>query len=381
MDDFNTSTRLRNACDVCHKLKRRCSGAMPCENCAFLGSSCFYSVTGRLGRPRGSRIRRIVDNSTKSPQTQKSGPSASNQALIQSCNNNVNNVNDASNDALSNMLDMDFDSFDMGSMDSTQSPDVATSLFSSDVDALQNIDRSPSSSLSQTTGNTTPLSISAMQAHLDQQQEHLFRQDTNTQSRAPFYQQQQIIQTQPRQSPPSRGSPPPSCQCIPGLSALLHELKQSGDVKIPPAGLDDVLARVNNALTQWSALAACSRCQNHDIEDDDGETLLLAALSIRRVVGQLKAVGCQPGSKGFGDAESEDFGPQLHVGAYQITGLDRTTLLSVLRTITVRKLDAAVTTMQSMLRTKQARRGEADAAMLHHIESMLEVPAKMIKEL
>jgi hypothetical protein len=320
----------------------------------------------------------------KSPQTQKSGQASSSQALVPNSNNsnsNVNNMSDADNEALNSMLDMDFDDFDIGPMNSNQSPDVAMSLFSSNVDALQSLDHSPSSSLSQATGNTTPLSMSAMQAHLDQQQENLFRRESNPQSMAPFYQQQQQIQSQPRHSPPSRGSPPPSCQCIPGLSAILHELKRSGDEKIPPAGLDDVLSRVNDALAQWSALAACSRCQNHDIEEDDGETLLLAALSMRRVVTQLRAVGCQPGFKGFRDAESEDFVPQLHVGAYQVTGSDRTMLLSVLRTITVRKLDAAVTTMQSMLRTKKARRRESDAAMLHHIESMLEVPAKMIKEL
>ena len=359
MDDLNMTTRLRNACDTCHKLKRRCTGTMPCENCASLGSSCFYSVAGRLGRPRGSKSRRNTESmKSSSSQPQKSVPVA-----IQN--------NDSVSTAFSDMLDLDFDGFDHSSsyklsMNPNQVSDAAMNLFStSETDALQNLEHFSSldsSSMSRpTTGNNNTPSISPVQLDFDQQQRQ--HQSQREPLRSLLHQQQQNMQWHPQQSSPNRNNPP-SCQCIPGLSALLHALKRAGEDKIPPPGLDDVLFSVSDALAQWSAFAACPRCQDHNREDDDGETLLLATLSIRRLVAQLNTIPC---------------GPQLRVGAFQVTGSDRAILLGVLRTITARKLNAAITTMQSMLRTKRARRAESDAAMLHHIESMLEELSSTVK--
>ena len=149
---------------------------------------------------------------------------------------------------------------------------------------------------------------------------------------------------------------------------------------MPQVGLDTVLARTSNAIAQWSAFASCPRCQNNDGEDDDGETLLLAALTIRRVVAQLKASDLQPGvSKEDDEVEGRDVGPQLQLGTFRIAGSDRTMLLRVLRTITFRKLDTFVTSMQSMLRSKQTQRNGADDAILNHIKAILVELAKMVK--
>lgn len=131
MDDFNTHTRLRNACDACHKLKRRCTGTMPCENCASLGSSCFYSMAGRLGRPRGSKNRRTVA-STKSPPSQKS------QQPISDNNNSTIS-------AFSGVLNLNLNSFEpkpsyKPSTSSAHSPESLIDLFStSEVDTLPNL--------------------------------------------------------------------------------------------------------------------------------------------------------------------------------------------------------------------------------------------------
>ncbi|KAK8053731.1 hypothetical protein PG996_013032 [Apiospora saccharicola] len=156
-----------------------------------------------------------------------------------------------------------------------------------------------------------------------------------------------------------------------------------------------MLSRVNHALSQWAALAACPRCCGPDLGDngdDDGETLLLAALSMRRVAAQFQVVSSSgqnqsetsTGGDGEAEAESEDDydagGPQVHVGAFRVTGPDRAMLLGVLRTITVRKLDAVVTAMRSVLRTKQARRRESDAAMLRHVESIFDELSKTMKQ-
>lgn len=46
--------RLRSACDVCHQAKTRCSGGEPCTACRNSGYDCVYSVSQRLGRPKGT---------------------------------------------------------------------------------------------------------------------------------------------------------------------------------------------------------------------------------------------------------------------------------------------------------------------------------------
>lgn len=50
-----TNSRIRSACDACHKMKVRCTGEVPCETCLTSGNLCLYSFSGRLGRPKGTR--------------------------------------------------------------------------------------------------------------------------------------------------------------------------------------------------------------------------------------------------------------------------------------------------------------------------------------
>ena len=54
------TTRLRAACDACHRLKVRCSGSLPCEGCAESERACFYSASSRLGRPPGMRNKNVL---------------------------------------------------------------------------------------------------------------------------------------------------------------------------------------------------------------------------------------------------------------------------------------------------------------------------------
>lgn len=55
-----TSHKLRSACDTCSRTKVRCSGGVPCIGCSNSGSPCFYSLSGRLGRPRGTKSKRTT---------------------------------------------------------------------------------------------------------------------------------------------------------------------------------------------------------------------------------------------------------------------------------------------------------------------------------
>jgi hypothetical protein len=64
--------RLRSACDSCHQLKVKCSGSQPCDGCVNSRSLCIYSVSGRLGRPKGTKNKR----STTQQQTLSTQPSS-----------------------------------------------------------------------------------------------------------------------------------------------------------------------------------------------------------------------------------------------------------------------------------------------------------------
>ena len=54
------SGRLRSACDACHQSKTKCSGGVTCVTCAMSNGQCTYSMGNRLGRPKGSKNKRIL---------------------------------------------------------------------------------------------------------------------------------------------------------------------------------------------------------------------------------------------------------------------------------------------------------------------------------
>lgn len=53
--------KFRSACDICHQGKIKCSGGNPCEGCHKLGIVCRYSVSNRIGRPKGVKNRKTLD--------------------------------------------------------------------------------------------------------------------------------------------------------------------------------------------------------------------------------------------------------------------------------------------------------------------------------
>lgn len=54
LHDTMQTRKLRSACDICHQGKTRCSGGNPCTGCQNSGAECTYSVSNRLGRPKGT---------------------------------------------------------------------------------------------------------------------------------------------------------------------------------------------------------------------------------------------------------------------------------------------------------------------------------------
>ena len=57
----NLSRKLRTACDICHQAKMKCSGGTPCQGCRGSDHECIYSVSKRIGRPKGTKNKRTAD--------------------------------------------------------------------------------------------------------------------------------------------------------------------------------------------------------------------------------------------------------------------------------------------------------------------------------
>ncbi|KAF4343791.1 sucrose utilization SUC1 [Fusarium beomiforme] len=51
-------SKVRQACDVCHKRKIRCDGCRPCHNCQSLDLSCTYLAVPKKTGPKGPRYAR-----------------------------------------------------------------------------------------------------------------------------------------------------------------------------------------------------------------------------------------------------------------------------------------------------------------------------------
>jgi hypothetical protein len=79
--------KLRSACDFCHRSKIRCSGGTPCAKCRircvslrmsivhhkeltrYSDMQCQYSYMEQLGKPKGSRNKKTIDNAGTSTTT------------------------------------------------------------------------------------------------------------------------------------------------------------------------------------------------------------------------------------------------------------------------------------------------------------------------
>ena len=69
--------KMRTACDICHHSKVRCIGGNPCEGCQKSGAWCKYSQSNRVGRPKGVRNKRTLENDQARGKGRPSNPHAS----------------------------------------------------------------------------------------------------------------------------------------------------------------------------------------------------------------------------------------------------------------------------------------------------------------
>lgn len=354
---YKEPIRLRNACDQCHQLKRKCSGDLPCENCSLsnCGDLCLYRPANRLGRPRGSRNRQ--KSSTHSRTNSKQNQVADSQRKLIDASTTTEPMSFPSEpmEPLSS-VDKSWDYMldeDLLSIISKSNTDmVPHALPPSNFD--EHMDSCPSSITS--AYSTISESMFATVPHQQPSHEQRLQQD-------PLLEWQQFSPSpehgNPRGSPDEAGSldgqnkdsihhtrtQRPPCQCAQGLRTLLTSLGRglssasSGSQTAQaserqPYPIDTVLSNATRALERWTTLETCLYCCSAPGEEQQLENLfLLAFRSVQCVLGQLRSL--TPDSGFAADAS-------VRVGNFDVTGPARTTVLSMLRANTAREIERSV---------------------------------------
>lgn len=382
---YKEPVRLRNACDLCHQLKRKCSGEMPCENCSLSNSSdlCLYRPANRLGRPRGSRNRQKTSTHSRTNSKQHQAAALERQQIAAPPTADPMSFptepiehslsGDMSWDCL---LDEDLLTFvSRANTNMTTDALLPPSFNNQHMGSCPNPTKSPYSTIS-----------NPMFGTLSHEQ--------------PFHEQR--LHEQPllewQQSPSSPGTRHPggspddnggldsynkktrhrtqslssSCQCAQGLRTLLTSLgRRSSSASSgsqtqqmserQPYPIDTVLSNATRALEQWTALETCHCWRPISGEEQQVENLfLLAFLSVQCVLGQLRSL-----------TPDSDFAAAacVRVGNFDVTGQTRTTVLSMLRVAVAQEIESAVEALRCKINDPSTT-NDGGSGLLAQIDAM-----------
>ncbi|KAI1348974.1 hypothetical protein F5Y01DRAFT_317174 [Xylaria sp. FL0043] len=157
------------------------------------------------------------------------------------------------------------------------------------------------------------------------------------------------------QVPDARGSHPNDtfrrsqqsqhCSCFEQNSRLLCTLKRAdpeeGQVSDKTKG--PIMVKIQEALKTWHGLSECPSCAH----DSDTDIVLLALVCGRELVAHIQA---EPGL--YDNRPGPGHSPSLVLGGYEVKGDEKSMLLLALRSITIKKLDQALLSLQELLEKK-----------------------------
>ncbi|KAI0423786.1 hypothetical protein F5Y09DRAFT_336304 [Xylaria sp. FL1042] len=136
------------------------------------------------------------------------------------------------------------------------------------------------------------------------------------------------------------------CFCFERNSSLLCMLKRAGseEGQVPDTTSGRLMVRIQEALRAWNELSECSSCAH----DNDTDVLLLALVCGRELVTQIQA---EPGL--YDNGPEPGHSPSLVLGNYEVKGDEKSMLLLALRSITIKKLERAILSLQEVLEKKK----------------------------
>lgn len=154
--------------------------------------------------------------------------------------------------------------------------------------------------------------------------------------------------------------------------------------------VDTVFWNMQNCLTGWSAALQCSRCASNN----DQEVFMLTVMCIRCALSQLGEVSFQlrRKTKPNPGADRRQRGAEcsaswlsipdevpLQLGGFRVTGYDRSILLRVLLTVTLRRIEAVVDLLRVLLQRKRKLQSSGDT--LDYMGHMADDLAASVKAL
>ncbi|MCJ1450249.1 hypothetical protein MMC28_000578 [Mycoblastus sanguinarius] len=395
--------KLRTACDICHQAKMKCSGGSPCAGCRDSGYECFYSVSNRIGRPKGTKNKRTLDRMNR----QQSDNESANHSRKGSIS--VGGQTPPALSLPSQEPTMPFDNASIDTMLSNTS-EGSYSLPTSDTfdpfsDSLNSWydfgDLAETSPLKQhsssipsvfddTTGafvNQDPLTF----PHDDSayvSPGSIFGSGTDLSSLSGSLGKTMSRGSDRYHMPPSTSSSSSvpnesssSCNCLQHHAELLCRLKDLQQRHSQPR-IDVVLSGAQQALVPWKSVIECRICQH----EDNQEVLLLSAMSIRTVLRSLQSLCLDNSTAALAGADYSAVGRtrspvsgndtlKSSIGIYEITGEERTAVTDLLISRTLDKIKYTLACFKERLEAvrnkKQASVGSTRKASMHDGDSTL----------
>ncbi|KAL7905033.1 hypothetical protein GGI35DRAFT_461665 [Trichoderma velutinum] len=386
--------RLRSACDACHQLKVRCSGYLPCDSCTESCRTCVFSMSNRLGRPLGSKNKRAAIVGGKETQslanqkniTRNKGPREARKARKRSSIHLEDQVNlsprpiiATQNIAGSASVPSDNSSSpksngqspftDVNSMSWATSPFEFSLPFSEDKWGLHEDFASADMTRGifhheETFEKEHDATFSEATAASQSELAQLFAIPSTTMPASAEL--SQSVERVPNIPSPLQQSNVLTCTCLQQQTSLLCKLR--GSEAFRPGGnmsMKNILANMQEAQKAWLVLTGCTSC----MRGDDQEVLILALMCVRSMLLQLQNVswGCggnqdvsltvsehvSPGVSAEGDVELE----VVMVGDYELTGDDKSSLLYMLWSMMVQKVNTVLESFRSVLERKKVSGG------------------------
>ena len=370
--------KLRTACDVCHQAKMKCSGGTPCAGCRDSGHECCYSVSNRIGRPKGTKNKRTLDRMSRK-RSGASDKSDSGQASPVQAQNSMASLTNCTGTSLASMdkssiesvlatgldgassfpgseafgpLSDDLSSwYDFGDFAASspfaQQPSSTAAFLNEEPHSYPSVDSayvSPASLFTDKRGGANLLEPSGLLSNMDGETNG--SQDVTA-------------------STSSYSTSSTTCDCVQNHAELLCRLKDLEQRHAQPR-LDVVLSSAQQALIPWKSVIECRVCRH----DDNQEVLILSAMSIRTVLRSLQSlcseyynsvVSGQDNYDRQGATTDIPDGMQSAIGIYEITGEERLAVKDLLIQRTLDKMKYTLACFKERLETLNAKKNKAAA--------------------
>lgn len=416
--------KLRTACDSCHQNKTKCSGENPCAACVQSEIHCSYSVSNKIGRPKGARNKKTLERASRRPNSIGVGnsPEGSNDA---SQNNKpavaLQWLDDITDNSIPIQADTDCDIFeDIASIEAFQGSNPDNLLFQpSDGDwwsCIESLGSSNESTLSSSKSSKTSIAPnygyteSALISPATSQREEsgagndfgiavTASRDVGTASACGF---QDLITISDIYTPitpleyPSATAAENSlstpislsdtlpCSCLQQNADVLCRLKSVKTQHASPS-IDVLLVGADQALAEWKNLLECRNCQ----QNEDQEVLLLSAMSMRVILRSLQNLylGVDEGNDHGGEVtlpSNHDAGVRKSlrrtnsidnrdsvrstIGVYEVTGVERMLVTDLLLSRTLGKIKVVLRCLQE--RSESAMRKEKRVSLSAQLSNL-----------